>query len=120
VSDVQQLISRLEQAGGTLALKGDRIRYAVPKGNPEVLGLLAELRAHREAVMVLLLNRAAVESERRFAQPHARLFPFIGRRVWTPSGAGLLLAVHADQCEVLPDGSDKTVRVATSSVRPIQ
>jgi hypothetical protein len=55
----------------------------------------------------------------RFGQFHARLFPFIDERVWTAAGPGLLLSVHAMQCEILPDGGVKTIRVPTEDVRPI-
>ena len=32
----------------------------------------------------------SVAAERRFGQPHARLFPFLGRKVRTPGGPGTL------------------------------
>ncbi|SRR5581483_1012074 len=56
----------------------------------------------------------------RFGQSHARLFPFIRKRVWTPYGPGLLLSAYAEQCEILPDGTTKTIRVRSEDVRPIQ
>jgi hypothetical protein len=43
------------------------------------------------------------DAERRFGQPHARLFPFIGRKVRTPGGPGTLLQVFADRVTVLLD-----------------
>jgi hypothetical protein len=47
-----------------------------------------------------------MESEiavRRFDKPHARLFPFIGRKVRTPSGPATLMQVFADRVTVLLD-----------------
>jgi hypothetical protein len=41
--------------------------------------------------------------ERRFAQPHAKLFPFLGRKVRTPSGPGTLIQVFADHVIVVLD-----------------
>jgi hypothetical protein len=46
---------------------------------------------------------ASLGAERRFGQPHARLFPFIGRKVWTPVGPGTLLQVFAERVTVLLD-----------------
>lgn len=42
-------------------------------------------------------------AERRFGQPHARLFPSLGRKVRTPNGPGTLLQVFADRVMVLLD-----------------
>ena len=80
-----EVVSRIEELGGYLALDVDgSIRYRVPKDSPEVQGLLAELRKHRERVMELLRQREANESnwpsaslnaEQRFGQPHADAIP---------------------------------------------
>jgi len=108
LSDVLQIVSRLEQSGGTLVLDGERIRYSVPSGSIEVPGLLAELRQRREEVAELLRHRASwpqksLEAGRRFEQPHAKLFPFLGHKVRTPDGPGTLLQVFADRVTVLLD-----------------
>jgi|SRR5919109_373119 hypothetical protein len=106
------MVSRLEKAGGRLLLDGDRIRYSVPSGDAEARALLAELRKHRDRVKGLLRQRAAeqqnwppasLDAERRFGQPHAKLFPFLGRKVRTPAGAGTLLQVFAERVTVLLD-----------------
>lgn len=57
MSDVRQIVSRLEESGGTLVLDGDRVRYRIPSGNPQVSGLLDELRRHREEVAEVLRER---------------------------------------------------------------
>jgi hypothetical protein len=112
VTDLMGIVSRLEESGGTLVLDGDRIRYSVPSGDAEVRALLFELRKRREEVRGLLAQRAAqqrscpptlFEAERRFGQPHARLFPFLGRKVRTPAGPGTLLQVFAERVTVLLD-----------------
>jgi ElaB/YqjD/DUF883 family membrane-anchored ribosome-binding protein len=64
LSDLIQIVSRLEQSGGTLALDGNRIKYAIPKGSREAQELLAELRKHRDGVTELLRQRASEPSER--------------------------------------------------------
>lgn len=45
----------------------------------------------------------SLEAERKFGVPYARLFPFIGRKVRTPEGAGVLLQVFRERCAVLLD-----------------
>ena len=113
MSRAPEVVSRIEELGGYLALDADgEIRYRVPKDSPEAQGLLAELRKHREWVMELLRQReanksnwppASLDAERRFGQPHAKLFPFIGRKVRTPDGPGTLLQVFAGRVTVLLD-----------------
>lgn len=59
MTDLLEVVSRLEENGGSLRLEGDRIRYSVPSGSRDALNLLAELRKHRDAVRTLLIERAA-------------------------------------------------------------
>ncbi len=47
--------------------------------------------------------REPFEAERRFGQPHAKLVPFIGRKVRTPTGPGTLVQVFADRVTVVLD-----------------
>jgi len=42
-------------------------------------------------------------ADNRFGQPHADLFPLLGRKVRTPKGPGTLLQVFADRTTVLLD-----------------
>jgi hypothetical protein len=43
----------------------------------------------------------SLDAARRFAQPHAKLFPFIGRKVRTPQGTGTLVQVFANRVAVV-------------------
>jgi hypothetical protein len=45
----------------------------------------------------------SLDAEQRFGQPHAKLFPFIGRKVRTPQGPGTLLQAFAEAATVLLD-----------------
>jgi hypothetical protein len=60
VIDLLQIVSRLEETGGSLELDGDRIRYSLPSEDTEARALLAELRKHRDKVRSLLRARAAI------------------------------------------------------------
>jgi hypothetical protein len=129
VTDLAEVVSRLERGGGKLALDGERIRYSIPSGDTEALALLAELRSRPDGVKALLVQRMAGQSswapapadaERRFGQPHARLFPFLGRKVRTPGGAGTLLQVFADRVTVLLDSElSKCVFFRPAEIEPV-
>ena len=108
MTDLFGVVLRLEEKGGKLVLNGDRIRYSVPTDSPEISGLLAELRLRREEVAELLRRRTswpteAHKAERRFGQPHLKLFPYLGRKVRTPEGTGTLVQVFADHVTVVLD-----------------
>jgi len=45
----------------------------------------------------------SLESEAKFGAPHARLFPFLGRKVRTPQGPGVLLQVLRERCAIALD-----------------
>jgi hypothetical protein len=128
VSDAIEIVSRLERAGGSLSLDGDRIEYAIPRGNWEAQQLLAELRKQRERVTEILRLRESESIQdwppeshdrmRRFG-PHARLFPFLGRKVRTPAGSGTLQQVFADRVTVLLDSErNKCAVFAPQEVAP--
>jgi hypothetical protein len=71
------------------------------------------------------IERRMAESVKKFHQPYARLFPFIGWWVRTPLGEGRLLAVFASAAEVHPSGTNAngkpkdTFRVQPENVEPI-
>jgi hypothetical protein len=58
---------------------------------------------------------------RRFlGQPHARLFPFLGRKVRTPAGLGTLLQVFADRCTVVLDSHvAQCARFSPGEIEPV-
>jgi hypothetical protein len=60
VSDLLQIVSRLEESGGTLVLDGNRIRYSVPSADAEAQALLAELRKRRSEIAAFLRDRQAI------------------------------------------------------------
>lgn len=61
----------------------------------------------------------SLDAEWRFRQPHAKLFPFIGRKVRTPTGPGMLVQVFAERVTVLLDSDlDKCAVFRPCDVEP--
>jgi len=52
-----ELVHAVEKAGGSLALKGEQIKYTIPK---RAAWLVPELRQHREGIVTLLQRRKAL------------------------------------------------------------
>lgn len=57
----------------------------------------------------------------RFAQPHARLFPLLARKVRTPAGVGMLWQVFAEQSGVLLDEDARWIvrYFLTTEIEPV-
>jgi len=124
-----EAVETLESAGGAVRLDGKSVKVKLPPDYPEVGWLLAELRRHRNEVAALLRQRAArqqglvqggLENDGRFDQPHAKLFTFIGRKVRTPKGPGMLIQVFAERVTVLLDSErDKCSFFAPAQIDPV-
>jgi len=62
----------------------------------------------------------SIATEGRFGQSHAKLFPFLGRKVRTPVGPGTLIQVFADRVTVLLDSNlDKCTVFSLEEIRVI-
>lgn len=115
------ILTELHQRGISVEADGDTLVLKPRRALDHAI--LTRVREAKPAILKALQDTwppASMEAERRFGQAHAKLFPFIGKRVWTPAGTGELLAAFAEQSEILPDGATKTVRVRTEDVSPIQ
>ena len=62
----------------------------------------------------------SLDAEGRFNQAHARLFPFLGRKVRTPKGPGTLLQVFAGRVTVLLDADmNKCSFFSPTEIQPV-
>lgn len=102
-----ELIREVANLGVDLSTDGRLLRLR-PKSMipPE---LVAELRAHKEEILELLLLDSwppeSIAAERRLKQPYARLLPFVGCSVSTDLGRGKLIQVQPDRAAVVLEGS---------------
>lgn len=115
---LKALLEEAEQRGIQLGLQEGRVHYRAPKG-----AMSEELREafseHKSEILRLLhasfdLEKVSartpqrstwpagcLESQRRFGQRHARLFPLIKKKVQTPLGSGLLFNLLSSPGDVI-------------------
>ena len=144
----ETLVAVLEREGVRLRAEGEKVKLQVPADKVPSPETIAGLRENKAAVLEYLRERGqpreiqfvslpnpilrktaklenwrseSLDAELRFGQPHARLFPFIGRKVRTPSGPGTLLQVFADGVTVILDSErdQSCVRFLPSEVIPV-
>jgi hypothetical protein len=126
----ETLVTSLEQKGIRLRIEGENLKLQAPADKVPGPDTIARLKENKGAVLEYLRQREppreiqfssfpdyrgwktgkleiwppeSLDAERRFGQPHAKLFPFIGRKVRTPAGPGTLLQVFAERVTVLLD-----------------
>jgi len=97
-----EILSELQARQVELVVVGDRLRFRPVTAVPE--DLREALRTHKAEVMDLVELQGWPEDSRdavrRFRQPCARLYPFIGRMILTPRGLGRLLQVFPERATV--------------------
>ncbi len=135
--DIAELVEKLEGQGVIVTLiEGDRVRLRASAEQAPSQEILESLRSERRALLAYLRARhtipakpeparrqawppESIDYEQRFGQPHAKLFPFIGRKVLTPAGPGTLLQVFRDTVTVVLDSEVKNcARFAPGEVEP--
>lgn len=94
-----EILEILHGLGVTVTVTGpDRLRLEPASRIPTEM--VPRIRQAKPAILAALPSS---DVEERFGQPHARLFPFIGHKVRTPSGPATLMQVFADRVTVLLD-----------------
>lgn len=126
--DALEILESLRGLGITVHVVGpDRLRLEPasripPEMVPRILeakgAILEELRSRTSEEPIG--DGPSLEAELRFGQSHARLFPFIGRKVRTPRGSGTLLQVFADTATVVLDSDlSRCCFYAPAEIEPI-
>jgi hypothetical protein len=130
MSAIAQIFNEIERRGIIVRVDGENLRLAPKRAlDPQLLRSISE---HKSDVVKEVGRRAtgspsnlrpveSLEAVRRFhGQPHAKLFPFIGRKVRTPGGPGTLLQVFADRVTVLLDSEiNKCAAFAPGQIEPV-
>jgi len=124
-------IDGLRCLGYRVELEGENIvcRF-IGIGEPDfvlAIPLLQELQASKAEAVAQLRREAAegwplesFEAEARFGHRAARLYPFLGRRVLTSHGPGILRQVIEARCVVsVSDDPQRVVDVPADLVRPM-
>ncbi len=126
----ETLVAVLEEAGVQLSAEGEKLKLHAPADKVPSPETIAGLRQNKAAVLEYLRERGqargilfvslpgprvrktdklkawppgSLGAEIHFGQPHAKLFPFIGRKVRTPLGPGTLTQVFAERVTVVLD-----------------
>lgn len=130
--DANTLFKRLQELGCELQADGDRLRVDAPKG---ILSdeLCEAIRRHKPEIVALLQSREkenvrnldvwpaeSLEAESRFGCPEARLYPFLGKTVQTPQGAGVLWQVLSKERVgvVIENGERRVVYFSLPEIGP--
>ena len=121
MSGLAQILSEIERRGIVVRVEGENLRLSPRRAlDNELLKSISdhkkEIMGHTQGCWPL----ESLEAERRFhCQPHAKLFPFIGRKVRTPAGPGTLLQVFAERATVLLESDqDKCAVFRPSDIEP--
>jgi hypothetical protein len=114
VSAVHSILTELGKRGVAVRVDGETLRLKPREALDN--DLLARIREHKPEIIDTLTRseltspeggsswpRESLAVQQRFGQPHARLFPLLGRKVRTPAGSGTLLQVFKDHVTVVLD-----------------
>ena len=79
---------------------------------------LSDCSSDRQKVHLETLWPAeCLEAESRFGHRHARIYPFLGKRVTTPLGPGTLRAVYSTVAWVHLDGDVRLTKIDWEAIR---
>jgi hypothetical protein len=113
VTGAAEILTELQWRRVSVEAEGDALCLKPRRALDD--SLLARIRQAKPAILEVLRGRpvafcqtepwpsVSLDAELRFGQPHAKLFPFIGRKVRTPAGPGALLQVFAKRVTVVLD-----------------
>jgi len=119
-----RIIEALRGLGYSLCVQDGEIRYKCANTCPpaEAAGLLAELKRQKAEVLAYLVvswPAESRESEAKFGQGPARLYPFLNKTVATPLGLGKLWQVGSNRVGVvLSQNPDRVTFMSWFDVRP--
>lgn len=117
-------VEALRGMGYSLYVQDGAIHYKCANTCPpaEAAGLLAEIKSRKAEVLAYLVvswPAESRESEVKFGQGPARLYPFVNKTVITPLGPGKLWQVGNERVGVvLPQNPDRVMFMPWFDLRP--
>lgn len=107
LTGAEEILAELEALSIQVGTDGQVLELVGPRGalRPE---LAEEIRCHKRDLLELVelqqWPEASREAVRRYGEPCARLYPFLGQSILTPRGAGRLVGVLPERATVVLDG----------------
>jgi hypothetical protein len=128
MSAAHSILAEITRRGIAVRVDGETLRFRPRLAlDDDLVGRIKEHKA--EIIRAVVTERSgqvfhwppeSLAAERRFGQPHAKLFPFLGRKVRTPTGPGTLIQVFAERVTVLLDSeSDKCSFFRPAQIEPV-
>lgn len=111
MSAAHSILSEITRRGIAVRVDGETLRFRPRYALDD--NLVGRIKEHKAEIIRAVSTDASdqgvhsppesLAAEQRFGQPHAKLFPFLGRKVRTPRGPGTLIQVFAERVTVLLD-----------------
>ena len=122
------ILSEIKGRGIAVRVDGETLRFRPRFALDD--DLVGRIRDHKAEIIRAVVaensdpafrwSSESLASERRFGQPHVKLFPYLGRKVRTPKGPGTLIQVFAERVTVLLDSErDKCSFSTPTQIEPM-
>ena len=122
------IIAEITRRGIAVRVDGETLRLRPRLALDD--DLVGRIKEHKAEIIRVVLTEGSdqalnwppesLAAERRFGQSHAKLFPFLGRKVRTPTGPGTLIRVFAERVTVLLDSErDKCSFFRPEQIEPV-
>lgn len=127
MSAAHSILSEITRRGIAVRVDGETLRFRPRFALDD--NLVGRIKEHKAEIIRAISTDASdqefhlpksLAAEQRFGQPHAKLFPFLGRKVRTPRGPGTLIQVLAERVTVLLDSKrDKCNFFTPMQIEPL-
>ena len=128
MSAAHSILAEITGRGIVVRVEGETLRLRPRLALDD--GLLGRIKEHKAEIIRVVLTEGSdqvfhwppesLATERRFGQSHVKLFPFLGRKVRTPTGSGTLIQVFAERVTVLLDSErDKCSFFLPAQIEPV-
>jgi TubC N-terminal docking domain len=128
MSAAHSILTEITRRGIAVRVDGETLRFKPRLALDD--DLVERIKEHKAEIIRAVVTEGSdqifhsstesLAAERRFGQSHAKLFPFLGRKVRTPKGSGTLIQVFAERVTVLLDSErDKCSFFNPTQIEPV-